>query len=131
MRKLAELEKRIARLEKRATKKTYPVYETFQGMGTRHIKLIPLSKVLEAMAQDRRIDEEQIIEYMTLRKKHSVEFVADMFIMLSGSQVSVSLPILNSVIDSVIIDMSGWPENEGFDRWFKEWTDTYLVQVHD
>ena len=131
MRKLAELEDRVARLERRARNKVYPVYETSQGMETRHIKLIPLPKVLEAMAQDRNLDEDQIIEYMTLRKKHSVEFVSDLFVMLAESQVGVSLPVITKDSREVIIDMSAWPENEGFDRWFKDWTDTYLITVHD
>ena len=132
MRKLAELEDRVARLERRATNKVYPVYETsIDVYSARIIKLIPLPKVLEAMAQNRRIDEDQIIEYMTLRKKHSVEFVADMFVMLAGSQVNVPLPIVDKGSNYVVIDMSDWPENESFDRWFKDWTDTYLITVHD
>ena len=132
MRKLAELEVRVARLERRATNKVYPVYETsIDVYSARIIKLIPLPKVLEAMAQNRRIDEDQIIEYMTLRKKHSVEFVADMFVMLAGSQVNVPLPIVDKGSKYVVIDMSAWPENESFDRWFKDWTDTYLITVHD
>tara|TARA_B100000073_G_scaffold348402_1_gene366986 strand:- start:2176 stop:2574 length:399 start_codon:yes stop_codon:yes gene_type:complete len=132
MRKLAELQDRVARLERRATNKVYPVYEVDVNFPFHilTIKLIPLPKVLEAMTQDRRLDEDQVIEYMTLRKKHSVEFVAEMFVMLAGSQVSVSLPVVEEDSNSVVIDMSDWPENESFDRWFKEWTDTYLITVH-
>ena len=131
MRKLAELEKRIARLEKRATKKAYPVYATFQGLDGRTIKLVPIPKVLEAMAQDRKIDEDQIIEYMTLRKKHTIEFVADMFVMFCESQTGKSFPISSMDEKEVVVDMSEWPEDDGFDRWFKDWAETYLVHVLD
>jgi len=131
MRKLAELEARIARLEKRATNKVYPIYTTFQGHDERTIKIIPLPRVLEAMVQDRRIDEDQIIEYMTLRKKYTVDFVADMFIMFCESQTGKSFPISFKDDKEVVVDMSEWPEDDGFDRWFKDWAETYLVNIID
>lgn len=131
MRQLAELEARIARLEKRATNKVYPIYTTFQGIDTRYIRLIPIPKVLEAMTQDRKLDEDQIIEYMTLRKKYTTEFVADMFVMFCESQTGKSFPISRISEKEVVVDMSEWPEEESFDRWFKDWTDTYLITVHD
>jgi len=131
MRKLAELEKRVARLEKRATKKEYPIYATFQGIDDRTIKIIPLPKVLEAMTQDRKIDEDQIIEYMTLRKKYTAEFVADMFIMFCETQTGKSYPTSFANENEVVVDMSEWPEDEGFDRWFKDWAETYLVNIID
>lgn len=106
MRKLAELEKRIARLEKRATNKIYPVYTTFQGIDDRTIKILPLPKVLESMTQDRKIDEDQIIEYMTLRKKYTAEFVADMFVMFCESQTGKSFPILFKSKSEVVVGMS-------------------------